>query len=328
MAEAAGVSRQTVSNALNAPERLRPETLARVQTVIAQLDYRPNEAARSLRTRSSRLIGMRVSPVSNGTGVLDRFLHAMCENARERGYAVLAFAASNQDEEIAAYEDLLRRNAVDAFALTETSRGDPRARWLLSHGAEFVSFGRPWDVYRPRHSWVDVDGAAGTSAAVDHLVEQGHRRIAFLGWPEGSGSGDDRHAGWLAAVTAHRLARTDLVRRSEDGIAGGEAVAGAMLDQRRAPTGIVCASDTLAVGALRAVVERGLKPGLDIAVTGFDDSPIAAAASPALTSVRQPLETAAATLVEVIVEHVNGARTAPTHVLLPPSLTVRPSSQR
>lgn len=330
VAEHAGVSRQTVSNAVNAPHRLRPVTLTRVLASIELLGYLPNQAARSLRTQSSRLIAFRVSPmaVTNTGGVLDRFLHAVCDSARDRGYSVLAFAAANDDEELAAYENLRRRNAVDAIALTATRNGDPRVNWLLGHGAQFAAFGRPWDDTPARHSWVDVDGAAGVQQAVTHLVSQGHRRIGFLGWPEGSGAGDDRFSGWLAGTTRHRLPKRGLVQRVEEGMADGERGAGALLDAASPPTAIVCASDTVAVGALRAVTERGYKPGRDVGVVGFDDSPIAMTAQPGLTSVRQPLETVAAHLVDAIVEHLDGTRAQPTRILLPPSLTVRGSSQR
>ena len=151
VARHARVSRQTVSNALNAPQRVRPDTLSRVLASIEQLGYRPNSAARNLRTQSTRLLGCRLLPsLQMGTGgVLDRFLHALCDAARDRGYDVLSFAASTDDAELDVIDDLLRRTAVDAYVIAGTHHVDPRPGWLTARGAPFVAFGRPWGS-RPR----------------------------------------------------------------------------------------------------------------------------------------------------------------------------------
>ena len=324
----AGVSRQTVSNALNAPERLRPETLRKVLAAIDELGYQPNDAARSLRTQATRLLGFRLQ-IDRPTGAVhDRFLHALCAAARDRRYDVLTFAVHNDDEEIATYDELMRRNSVDAFVLAGTHFVDPRTEWLRSHGAEFVAFGRPWGQTRARHSWVDVDGAAGTADAVAHLAGLGHRRIGFLGWPEGSGVGDDRRAGWLRAVQERRLPVRGLEALGEDGVATGTALAGRLLESGHPPTALVCVSDAMALGALNWLDENGVKPGRDVAVVGFDDSPVAELIRPGLTSVRQPLEAVAEKVIEVLLEHLAGARSRPARVLIPPALVVRGSSRR
>ncbi|MGH3509663.1 MAG: LacI family DNA-binding transcriptional regulator [Nocardioidaceae bacterium] len=326
----AGVSRQTVSNALNKPERLHPDTLARVLSSIEQLGYRPNQAARSLRTQTSRLIGCRllsVAPTSTG-GVIDRFMHSLCAAARESHYDVLAFAVDDEEAELATFRDLMRRNAVDGFVLTGTHPGDVRADWLLVSGAEFVAFGRPWDSDHLQHSWVDIDGAAGTSACVDHLADQDARRIGFVGWPSGSGVGDDRYAGWRAATRRRGLPTSGLTVRGQDGIETGETLAGRLLDRPGGVDAIVCVSDPMAIGAIRAIEVRGLLVGAQVAVTGFDDSPAAAVVRPGLTSVRQPLELAAQRIVELLAGHLTRSLQAPVTDLLEPALVLRASSQK
>lgn len=329
VAQHARVSRQTVSNALNAPERVRPDTLARVLASIDELGYRPNSAARTLRTQSTRLLACRLLPALqlSAGGVLDRFLHALCDAARGHGYHVLSFAAGSDDAEIDVFDDLLRRNAVDAYVLSGTHYVDPRPRWLAGRGALFVAFGRPWGEARSAHSWVDVDGAAGVAAAVDHLASHGHRRIAFVGWPRGSGVGDDRFRGWQRAVEARHLPSRGLVVRGEDGVAAGAALAERLLDAAAPPTAIVCVSDVMALGALRALDDRGLRPGWDVAVTGFDDSPLATVVRPGLTSVRQPLEAVAEKVIELLLDHLDGSPGKPVRLLLPPALVVRASSE-
>jgi DNA-binding LacI/PurR family transcriptional regulator len=325
VARAAGVSRQTVSNALNAPSRLRAETLHRVLVAVGDLGYRPNRAARSLRRRESRLVGLHIHPPRAGRAgsVLDRFLHALVEHSAESGYHVLLFAAG--DDEISAYHELLGTTAVDAFVLADTRKKDVRARWLVCHHAPFVAFGRPWGD-APEHAWVDVDGAAGIAMVVDHLVQRGHRRIGYIGWWEASEVGNDRRSGWVTAARRHGLDNADLEVRSVDRIADGADGASHLLDRDDPPTALVCASDTLAMGALRALDIRGMGPGRDVAVSGFDDTPAAAALPGGLTSVRQPLEDVAAAIVKRLDAVLSGADVSDTGELLTPTLVVRGTS--
>jgi DNA-binding LacI/PurR family transcriptional regulator len=328
VAERAGVSRQTVSNAANAPHRLRPETLKKVLGTIDELGYRPSHAARSLRTRATGLIACRLLPSNHeGTGVvLDRLLHALCDAARSNGYNVLAFSVDTDDEEIDVFDDLVRRNAADGFVLANTHHGDIRPKRLLDQGANFVAFGRPWGVEHSGHSWVDVDGASGTSEAVKYLAELGHTRIGFLGLHKGNGVGDDRYHGWKRAMNALRLPIKGMVARAEDGVASGKALAEQMIDAPRPPTAFVCVSDALALGALTATEDRGLIAGRDISVVGFDDSPIASVIRPRLSSVRQPIEGVASKLVEVLLAELSGTQRRRSRVLLAPWLVARESS--
>jgi DNA-binding LacI/PurR family transcriptional regulator len=284
VARHANVSRQTVSNVLNAPDMVRDETRARVIAAIEKLGYRTNLAARQMRTGRSRLIGVRIDPVRNGieAAVLDRFLHGLTETAAPAGYRIVLYTAADDDAEIATYDELLATYALDGFVLTQTHYHDARTAWLLAHDVPFTTFGRPWGAQQ-RHSWVDVDGAAGTAAATEHLIAAGHRRIAFLGWPPGSGVGDDRLSGWATTMAAHGLAIDGLARHALDGMAEGERLARDLLAEPDPPSAVVCASDPLAIGAWRA---GELRTG-GLAAIGFDDTPMAQAAG--LSSVRQPI---------------------------------------
>ena len=319
VAERARVSRQTVSNVLNSPHLVRPDTAQRVREVIEELGYRPSRAAQQMRTRRSMLLGLRLEPDRGGINgaVLDRFLHAAVDAAQARDYRVVLFTADDDDGEIASYSELLDTGEADGFLLTSTHHGDPRTAWLAERGVPFSTFGRPWGASDQHHSWVDVDGAAGTRSAVEHLVGLGHRRIGFVGWPPGSGVGDDRRDGWRAGAEAASLPTADdLQAFVEDGVPQGRAAAEGLLAHPDPPTALVCASDSLALGALSAVPTT--------AVTGFDDTPVARAVG--LTSVSQPVVPAAAACLEQVLEVIGGRAEAPQHVLLAPSLTVRPST--
>jgi DNA-binding LacI/PurR family transcriptional regulator len=326
VAERAGVSRQTVSNAVNNPDLLREDTLVRVQEAIAELGYLPNRAARNLRTRASHLIGMRINAAEEGTAntLMDRFVHSLVETSREAGYHVLLFSGDHKDP-LAGYDDLRRSTAVDAFVVTDTYLGNPQAAWLNEQRTPFVAFGRPWDDPGARHPWVDVDGAAGTDMAASHLIDKGHERIAWIGWRKESLLGEERRSGWSRALRSRGMSTTGLASRVEDTVASGREASAVLLDEAK-PTAFVCASDTLAMGVLHTLAERGLKPGQDIAVTGFDDSQVAQVVPPGLTSVRQPLEEVAIELVKAL-ESLLGASPGPHEgVLLAPTLTLRGSS--
>ena len=339
VADEAGVSRQTVSNALNNPELLRPDTLERVREAIEVLGYSPNRAARNLRTRSSHLIGLRVDRVVEGTAnaTMDRFLHSLVESSKDAGYHVLLFSSGvdegdgaddgvlDADDPIAGYDDLLRATAVDAFVITDTYRGNPQAGWLEERGAPFVAFGRPWDAPTAAHPWVDVDGRTGVMLAVDHLVERGHERIAWVGWQKTSFIGEDRRTGWADAMHGHGLSTSRLSARGDDTVAFGLRAALALLDQEQ-PTAFVCVSDTVAMGVLHALGQRGLAAGRDVAVVGFDDSLAAQVAPPGLTSVRQPLEQVAVEIVELLGCRLSHKPIEEPGRLLAPTLTVRASS--
>ncbi|PWU43125.1 LacI family transcriptional regulator [Micromonospora globispora] len=317
VARHARVSRQTVSNVLNAPHIVREETRQRVQEAIAVLGYRANQAARQMRTGRSRLIAVRIEPTRDGINgsVLDRFLHGLTETADAAGYRVMLYTAGDDDQEIATYDDLLGAYDLDAFVLTGTKHGDPRTAWLADRGVPFVTFGRPWDDPES-HPWVDVDNADGTAQATRRLLDTGHRRIAFIGWPEGSGVGDDRRTGWRTTLAAAGL-DTDLHRATWDGIAEGERAMRDLLHLAEPPTAVVCASDSLALGALQAVGTAAPQ----VAVVGFDDTPVAAAVG--LTSVSQPLAAAAARCVELLTGVLDGTHQTDPHVLLQPALVLR-----
>ncbi len=324
VADLAGVSRQTVSNAVNSPALLRPDTLERVQAAIADLGYLPNRAARNLRTRSSHLIGLRISRGLEGTAeaTMDRFVASLVEASRRVGYHVLLFAGEDRDDPLAGYEDLLRSTAVDAFVLTDTYLGNPQVGWLDERGAPFVAFGRPWEDPTASHPWVDVDGAAGTALATTHLLERGHERVAWIGWRKDSRIGEDRRSGWSRVLRERGLSTTAMASRVEDTVASGREATDVLLDEAR-PTAFVCASDTLAMGVLHALEDRGLAPGRDVAVVGFDDSQAAQLVRPGLTSVRQPLEQVAVEVVGALEGVLTHQPRAEPGLLLTPTLSVR-----
>ena len=330
VAERVGVSKQTVHYALNSPHRLSPATVRRVLKAVDELGYRPNHAARSLRTQSPQAVGFRLFPTdhrSQSGGVLASYLYELSLAARQADHAVFCHAAATDEEEIQLIQEIFSMNTVDCIVITNTQSKDPRITFLLERGVPFVSFGRPWGHAMSDTWWVDVDGAAGVEQAVDHLAERGHRRIAYLGWDgRPSGLGDDRESGWRRAMSSHGFATRGLAVRGSDEIGTGRELAGRLLDRKTPPTAFACVSDTLAMGALQACRERGLAVGCDVGVVGFDDSVGARVVTPGLTSLAQPLDLAARHTVRLLLERLQGTDAKPEQVLLRPHLVVREST--
>lgn len=330
VARHAGVSRQTVSNVMNSPAIVKPSTRERVQAAITELGYRPHSAARMLRTRRSSTIGIHLDPYSGGiSGVLlDRFVHALTEHAGERGMRVLIYSARSADEEIERLTDLTDGAEIDAVVITGTFFGDPRTGWLLERDVPFVSFGRPWggeDVYRSAHTWVDVDGAAGTRAATVHALSTAGPRVGFVGWPADGGTGDDRERGWREAMAD--AGATGPRFEAVDGLALARQTMAAQFAQPdilQELDALVCVSDALAVGAHLAAADAGRR---ELPVIGFDNTPVAEALG--ISSVEQSPELVAAAVLDLLMGPTGRAVTAlrsdepPQHVLVAPRLIVR-----
>lgn len=323
VAARAGVSRQTVSNVLRHPGRVAAPTRDRVMSAIRDTGYRPSLPARQLATRRANAIAVRAERQQDGISglVLDAFYHGLAEAGQDNGLRVLLYAQPDDDvAELAVIEELLHTGAADAVVLTATSTGDARPMSLDDAGLTFCAFGRPWGHEDDPHDWVDVDGAAGTSLAVRHLLDSGHRRIAYLGWPDDGSApstGTDRRQGWLDELDRAGIGERLEARALNDSEAA-EAAALALLRTDWAPDAFVCASDTLALGAHRAVMTVAHDGATPVAVVGFDATPVAAALG--LASVAQPIDQVAHQCIDLLLERFVEPDRPARGLLLPPTL--------
>ena len=325
VARVAGVSRQTVSNVINTPTIVKESTRTRVQAAITELGYRPHASARRLRTQKSSTIGIRMEGYKDGVSgaVLDRFLHSLTEEADARDMRILLYTATTPENEIEQFARLRDGADVDALVLTSTFHNDPRTEWLLANRMPFVTFGRPWgidDMNDPSHLWVDIDGVAGMRDAAMHLRNEGARRIGFIGWPSPSGTGDERRRGWLEGSGLTETEAAELSIATTNDVAEGTRAARELLSRPNPPDAILCASDSLALGARLA--------DHDVPVVGYDNTPVAAALG--LSSVDQPLAEAAASALELLFgttgSDIRTLNEEPKHRLLAPRLVVRRST--
>ncbi len=324
VAERAKVSTATVSYVLNGTGTVTEATRQRVLAAIAELNYQPNYAARSLRSRSRTLgvvLPLLVARLEDP--VLAELLSGISEAAAAQGhYLLMATAAGDQNEaELAA--QLMRTGRVDGVVLLDVLVDDERVRYLHAQRMPFVCAGTPPEGLPC--PFVRVDGRGGAQLAMQHLLGLGHRRIGLIMLPSEFSDSEPRYQGYVDALTAAKLEidPTLLVeagRTQEDGIAAMQE----LLDLPQPPTAVLACSDELAFGAMHALRDAGLDIGRDISLVGFDDVPMAAHTHPPLTTLRYPRHAMGVQLAQALIALI--ADRQPPGVTLEMRLMIRKST--
>jgi LacI family transcriptional regulator len=325
VAELARVSVGTVSNVLNRPEKVSPETVERVQAAIQELGFVRNDVARQLRVGRSRTIGLVVLDVRNP------FFTDLARGAEERAAEnSLSVLLGNSDEDAgreAAHLDLFEEQRVFGVLISPLADNMPRIQRLRAHGIPAVLVDRADDDLS--FSSVAVDDVAGGELAVEHLLSLGRRRIAFVGGPLDIRQVADRLLGARRAVQRYPGARLEVVETEAQtvlaGRAAGERIRERPRDER--PDAVFAANDLLAVGALQALVMSGSVSVPDeIALIGYDDIDFAAAAVVPLSSIRQPSILIGRRAVELLLREAADPRSEREQVVFQPELVARAST--
>lgn len=329
VAQEAGVSIATVSYVLNnKTEMVSAETQRHVLATAKRLGYRPNITARNLKSSRTGLIGYawHRMPSDQPHWLMDQFIYYLAQAVEAAGYHLLTFTHP-PDDPTSMYDDLMRSGRLDGFVITETNNHDERIRFLVERGFPFVSFGRSGDALK--FDWVDTDGVAGMRTAVEHLVELGHRRIAFFGWPENSLAGDFRLEGYLKGMSAAGLTipREGLIRSTyHDDTVLRTFACWAQMPRAEQPTAVIAVSDDVAISVMRAAEMFGYQIGRTLSVVGFDDTSVLKYVQPGLTTLRQPIPQITQALVMMLDANLQGRDTLPPQRLFAPELIKRASS--
>jgi LacI family transcriptional regulator len=299
VAARAGVSVATVSRALNGIGPVRTDTSRRVVAAARALKYVPHAGARSLSTRSTRTIGV-VLPDLYGE-FFSEVIRGIDVEARRRGYHVLLSGSHADRNEMHAVVQAVRglidglivmSPDLDASSLmAELPRGLPAV--LLNAKAK----GRPS---------ITIDNAAGARDLVRHLASLGHQRIAFISGPARNADAEQRRRGFRVGVAEAHLTPVEL--NGDFTEASGYEAAQQIIGLAARPTAVFAANDAMAIGALAAFREAGLRVPEDVALAGFDDIPIARFLSPALTTVKVPIADVGRRGFEMLVEPGQGQR--------------------
>lgn len=322
VAREAGVSRQTVSRALNNKGEISGETLRRVREVIERLDYRPSSIARGLATRRTLTIGLVVPDIANP--FFADISRGADDAAHAAGYSLLLCNTVEDPRREAAILRLLEQRGVDGVVLCSSRLPEDELVDLVDHHAAAVLVNRKL----PGYSSVCVDDAWGAGVMVRHLLGGGRRTIGCLAGPSISYSGRERARGFAEAmVAAGRESVPALtVRCTSLDPEGGRRAAVELLSARPDVDAIVCHNDLVALGALHACAEQGRRVPHDVAVVGADDIMLAALVTPSLTTMHIDRTAIGAIALQMLLDQVNQAAEACTTQVLRPELVVRESA--
>jgi len=325
IARESGYSITTVSHALSGYGDVNENTRQHIIAIAERLGYQPNLAARHLRSKQTKTIGM-VIPLTAyfSDPFFMELLSGVGRQAAEYGYDLLLSAQQPGEEELNAYRRIVASSRIDGVVVARVQRDDPRITFLKEAHHPFVVFGRS---NANDYPYIDVDGRAGVHQIVLHLARLGHRRIAFVLSPPQLAFTALRYEGYCQGLaeaglpldTAY-IVQGDLTRAS------GHAAAARLLALPEPPTAIVACNDSMALGAMLAIQEQNLVVGRDVAVAGFDDIPAAASANPPLTTVRQPIYDIGRQALDMLIRVIRNEPIENLHVLLVPELIVRASS--
>jgi DNA-binding LacI/PurR family transcriptional regulator len=312
VAARAGVSTAAVSFAVNGRPGVAEATRRRILDAAEELGWRPSASARALTEARARAVGLLLSRSVDQLEIdpfFVRFLAGVERTLSRSDHDLVLRVAEHVD--LAAYERLAGSGRVDGFLLCDVEVDDPRFALLAESGLPAVVAGHP--VSPCPFPWIETEHAAGIRLVTEHLLALGHRRIAFAGGPAHLEHVQARLATWRATLADAGVQPGPVAHADHAGLLGAGV------------TAIVHTSDGLAAATLAAARERGLSVPGDVAITGFDDSPLAALGSPPLTSVRVDYAgfgagAAAALLAALAGEPVPAYRPAP------PELVVRAST--
>jgi LacI family transcriptional regulator len=324
VARLAGVSAGTVSNVRNRPSYVSAETRQRVRSAIAELNFEPTKSARQFRAGRLRTLGLAIADMGNPFFV-DLALDADAE-ARRQGVGVVIVTNNEDVRRQEQNLDVLVQQRVHGIMIAPVQESTPKLEQLVKQGIPLVYVDR---ISGERHCcWVTTDNVAGGRLAGEHLVERGHRRLAFAGGTAISNQVESRYDGFVAAATAHG-ATVERLSTSwwtfDDGRRLAEELASR--DRAQLPTAIMCANDLIALGLLQEFAARGVRVPEDVALVGFDGLQWAASSTVPLTSVRQQREDLGTCAVRMLLDEIQNAEGhVHEHRVLQPELIIRSSS--
>jgi LacI family transcriptional regulator len=324
VADAAGVSTATVSRALSGVQTVDPELVERVRQSADRLGYRANRVARALRRQSTQTVGLVVPDITDP--FYPAVVRAIERELRRAGLSLLLCDSGNDPEVEAELLRNLYDHQVDGLLVSACDRTASRpAVQLAASRTPLLQIDQRAVAELP---YVGVEQADAMRQVVEHLLGQGCRSFGYLGARPETSAGQERLDGFLAHAKQADPAAADRVQLGDVSVAWGYEATARLLEGGPAPEAIVCASDLAAIGALQALRERGVSVPADVAVTGFDDTVLAVACDPPLTSVRQPLEELGTQAVQELTAAIDAHLPQPRSVLLNADLAVRESSRR
>lgn len=329
IAKRAGVAHTTVSRALRGSPLIADETAKRIRAIAAELGYYPSAAARSLKTHRSQVLGVIVSNIADP--FFSEILQGIDDTAQKSGYSLFIAAAQHDPRREKAIVGTMREHRVDGVILCSTPFSPEQSQQLLAHEIPIVVINnQAAEDYRYSIYHDDVDGSRQVTR---HLLELGHRRIAYLGNAQSGRTTQDRLSGFQEEMAAAEVA---ILPGYIHQAGGGNAEDGLtslvhFLNLAVRPTALVCYNDLLAIGVLKGLALAGLRVPEEFSVAGFDNIAYSEFTSPPLTTFDQPKRfigaEAARMMLELLSAPVSESQNGGTNIrLLRGKLLVRQST--
>jgi len=323
VAHTAGVSLMTVSRVVNNKDDVSQITRDRVMDVIEQLNYRPSSIARGLATQRTGTLGVVIPDISNP--FFASIVRSAEEEAYAKGYSVFLGNTNEDPERELAVLQSLEDKHVDGLILCSSRLEDDTLFEILEHFPTTVlAFRERKDA---KVGAFTVDDVFGGQVAIEHLLKSGHRNIGLISGPPISLSSFGRLKGYQAALQAADIPFNDhWIRHCHPDVEGGQETAFELLKNYREITALFCHNDLVAIGAIQACAELGLRIPNDIAIIGYDDIRLAALVSPPLTTLHVPRAEIGTKSMQMLLEQIEIETAAPKEVHLKPELIVRASA--
>jgi len=325
VAKQAGVSRSTVSRVINDHPNVRADVRKRVQKVIENTGYHPNAAARTLASARSWMMGL-VLPRSVSSFFTDpyfpRLTQGIAQACNQYNYVLSLFLVSTKDDEEKIFPRVSRKGLLDGIIVQSGQVGDQLIERLVNSNIPLVIAGRP--SHTEDVSYIDVDNVNAAYIAVSHLIRLGYKRIATITGINNSTVTIDRKEGYLKALTERdRIVDPSLIVEGDFTEASGYYAMRQLLPSK--PDAVFAASDSMAIGAMRAIREADLCIPDDIALVGFDDLPLAPLPDPQLTTVRQPVYQFGFQAVEILIDLIENGLKPARRIIMDTELVIRDS---
>ena len=324
-----GLSITTVSRALADYSDVSSTTREQVRSAAERVGYVPNQNARRLVTGRTDMVAIVLpfppddadAPDVNDPFISD-FLRHVAHGLRHLPYLDLVVGYAHEDHgQLGVYERFVRGHRVDGFFVTRTLTHDGRIEYLLEQNMPFVCHGRTQ--HADRHAWVDTDARRAFEAATRRFVDLGHERIALVNMPKRYYTAGLRTEGYVAAMQAAGLDIDS--RHCEVTMQNGYATALSLLRSPEPPTALLCSTDILAVGAMRAIREAGQTPGREVSVIGADNLSLARLLEPELASMTYSYEHVGNVMVQMLEKQLRNKRIVPQNHLVDFTLIERGS---
>ncbi|MGM0603489.1 MAG: LacI family DNA-binding transcriptional regulator [Bacillota bacterium] len=325
IAKIAGVSKSTVSRALNNDSRVNENTKREIKNIAEKYNYRPHKLAQALAKKHTNIIAVVLPtfPRSVSDPFFLEFLQGISEIAFEYGYSLTIPPVNSTDIDL--FKKIFENITADGVILTEPNFNDPRIEFLNKKNIPFVFNGNPR--VNEDICWIDTDNRLAAYTAVEYLIKKGHKNIATITGSMELVAGKYRLQGYLDALEDYNIEiKEKFIINSNFTEEGAYLAAEKLINFKKEISAVFAANDLMALGIIKAFKEAGIRIPEDIAVIGYDGIKLGEFVDPALTTIRNPSIEKGKKALELLIRNIKDGDSEKKNILLPSELIIRDSA--